>query len=337
MIMDKEIAVNSMMYNTSEQQQPFTHSWKESIYLQREHLARQLHAPLAQLAEQCLPLWEDRDALTAQLKAGFTHIPYCTYLYCVGTDCIQISENVGQEGIVSGHLGRDRSQRPYMKESVPSWGFLLSDAYISQMQHRPSLTALQVVHRNGCPLGYVGADFDLRDLPANAVLYEEPGYWRQIKGDPAIRGMVFQQSRVESPMDHKLEESLSILEELLTLRGVFQCQIHFASSQFTLWTVDDPYRYRIIDHEAALDADICLAYPVHTYPETAVIPQADMGRILNHLQTLRLTDQNLYLRMSSINIFNGMVSLTFSCDGTHYMRYDEFLDKSMSFWFGNSS
>jgi hypothetical protein len=37
--------------------------------------------------------------------------------------------------------------------------------------------------------------------------------------------------------------------------------------------------------------------------------------------------------MASINIFNGMVSLTFSCDGSHYMPHDEFLAKDTSFWF----
>jgi hypothetical protein len=29
-----------------------------------------------------------------------------------------------------------------------------------------------------------------------------------------------------------------------------------------------------------------------------------------------------------------MLSLTFSCDGSHYMSYDEFLRKDMSFWLG---
>jgi hypothetical protein len=38
--------------------------------------------------------------------------------------------------------------------------------------------------------------------------------------------------------------------------------------------------------------------------------------------------------MSSINLFNGMISLTFSCDGSHYMHYREFLGKDTQFWFG---
>ena len=308
-------------------------SWKDSIYLQREDLARKLHEPLAQLAEKCTPAWGERERLDAILMAGFATIPHCTFLYCVNTDGIQLSDNIGRAGIVTGDFGRDRSQRPYMNEAVPSWGFLLSDAYISLSKQRPSLTALQIVRSDSGTLGYLGADFDLRDLPVTSELYDEPGYWRQVKGDPAIRGGVFQQSRVESPMDSHMEQALSILDELLTQRGVFQCQIHFSSSQATIWTVDDPFRYRMLDHEALNDPDICLVFPSRPYPADAAIPQADIKRILHTMQALRLTDPTFYLRTASINIFNGMVSLTFSCDGSHYMPYVEFLLKDTSFWF----
>jgi len=308
-------------------------SWKDSIYRQREELARILREPLAQLAGHCAPAWGDGEALDAVLAAHFDGIPHCSFLYCVGGDGVQICNNVGQHGIEPGYLGRDRSQRPYMKEAVPVWGFLLSDAYIGLNRHRPSLTALQIVSRDSQTLGYLGADFDLRNLPVTSALYEEPGYWRQVKGDPAIRGTVFQQCRVESPMDGNLEQALSILEELLTQRGVFQCQIHFSSSQATIWTVDDPLRYRILDADALSDPDICLLYPPRPYPADAAIPPGDINRILGTMQALRLTDPTFYLRMASINIFNGLVSVTFSCDGSHYMPHVEFLMRDTSFWF----
>jgi hypothetical protein len=134
-------------------------------------------------------------------------------------------------------------------------------------------------------------------------------------------------------MDRKLEQALSILEELLTERGVFQCQIHFSSSLATIWTLDDPLRYRILDPEAMSDPDICLIYPPRAYPPDAAIPPDEIGRILSTLQALRLTDPTIYLRMASINIFNGMVSATFSCDGSHYMPHGEFLTKDTAFWF----
>jgi len=308
-------------------------SWKDSIYLQREELAHTLREPLTQLAEKCTQAWGNRERLNAILMEGFATIPYCTFLYCVGTDGVQICDNVGQAGFAPEHFGRDRSQRPYMKEVVPSWGFLLSDAYISLKEQRPSLTALQIVRTGSHASGYLGADFDLRDLPVTADLYDEPGYWRQVKGDPAIRGTVFQQCRVESPMDRNIEQAASILEELLTQRGVFQCQIHFSSSQAMIWTVDDPFRYRMLDHEALSDPDICLVFPPRPYPLDAAIPQSDIRRILNVMRSLRLVDPNIYLRMASINLFNGMITLTFSCDGSHYMSYVEFLMKDTSFWF----
>ena len=66
------------------------------------------------------------------------------------------------------------------------------------------------------------------------------------------------------------------------------------------------------------DPDICLVYPSRPYPEDAKIPRGDITRILDAMQGLRKVDTTIYLRTASINIFNGMVSLTFSCDGSHW-------------------
>ncbi len=310
-------------------------TWKESIYQQREMLGRMLHEPLAQIAKKCIPAWGDRDKLDQVLLDAFPKIPHCTYLYVLDAQGVQICDNIGRTGLLPEHFGRDRSQRPYMQEPIPPWGFLLSDAYISLVANRPSLTALQVVEAENTLLGYLGADFDLRDLPVTGRLYEEPCDWRQIKGDPAIRGTVFHQTRTESLLDRNLDQALSILEELLTQRGMFQGVIHFSSSRATVWVMHDPYRYRILDHEALSDPDICLAYPTTPYPDDAVIPQRNIAPILKMLGDLRMADETIYLRSASINIFNGLVSLTFSCDGSHYMRHDDFLRKSTGFWFGD--
>lgn len=311
-------------------------SWKDSIYRQREELARMLREPLALLAARCAPVWGDRERLNGLLSEGFSSIPYCTYLYVVGTDGVQLSDNVGESGVLPGSYHRNRAERPYMKETIPTWGFLLSDAYISLASHRPSLTALQVVVGEAGTLGYLGADFDLRRLPVTSALYREPGHWRQVKGDPAIRGTLFQQTRTESPMDRHLPQALAILDELLTERGIFQCQVHFSSSQAIIWAIDDPLRYRILDHEALRDPDICLVYPLRPYPADAAIPATDVVRILDAMAGLRMVDTTIYLRTASINIYNGMVSLTFSCDGSHYMPYGDFLAKGPVFWSGVS-
>ncbi len=310
-----------------------TTNWKDNIYLQRKQLAEQLRQPMADLAAKCAPVWHDRAALEQVLKDNFATIPYCTFLYCLDPNGVQICDNIGREGVVPGHMGRDRTDRPYMKEAMPSWGFLLSDTYISLRERRPSLTALQLVHDGDRLLGYLGADFNLRDLPVTSELYEEPGYWRQIKGDPSIRRQVFQQCRVDSWMDRHLEQSLSIIEELMTDRGVFQASIHFSSSQATIWTIDDPYRYRILDQEIFGDPDICLLFPLKPYPMNAEIPRDEIKDILEIMRALRTSDPTFYLRNGSINIFNGMISLTFSCDGSHYIPHTEFLLKGVDFWF----
>lgn len=309
-------------------------TWKDSIYRQREELARMLREPIEIIAQQITPLSRNRQQLEAMLLRNFSSIPYCTSLYVLNTNGVQISDNVGHDGLVPGHHGRDRSQRPYMKEAVPVWGFLLSDAYISQHKRRPSLTALQIIRTENEVLGYLGADFDLRNLPVTSEIYQEPENWRQVKGDPAIRSLLFQQTRVESPMDLNIEQALVILEEMLTQRGVFQMLIHFSSSQATIWMNDDPFRYRILDIDALTDPDICLVYPSQSYPTEALIPSEHISSILDTFKKLRMADENIYIRSASINLYNGMISLTFSCDGTHYMPYDEFLQKNTEFWFG---
>jgi hypothetical protein len=193
---------------------------------------------------------------------------------------------------------------------------------------------MQVIKSDAGAFGYLVADFDLRNLRVTSELYNEPDEWQQVKGDPAIRSMLFQQSRIESDMDRNIQNVMSTLEELLTERGVFQCQIHFSSSQVTIWTIDDPLRYRILSKEVLTDSDICLLYPSRPYPEEAMIPRGEMQKILTAMAALRVVDTTIYLRLASINIFNGMVSMTFSCDGSHYMRYDDFLAKGASFWSG---
>lgn len=69
-------------------------------------------------------------------------------------------------------------------------------------------------------------------------------------------------------------------------------------------------------------------------PLDAGIPRSQITRILNGMQALRLIDTTIYLRTASINIFNGMISLTFSCDGSHDMRHDDFLARGTAFWSG---
>ena len=260
-------------------------------------------------------------------------LPACKYMYALDTRAIQLSDNISHVGLIETDYGRDRSDRPYMNEAVPNQGFLLSQAYISLRAKRPSLTAIQIVRDDeGRALGFVGADFDLRDLPITGRLYDEPTYWRQIKGDPAIRGAVFHQTRSDSQLDQNVDTVLGVMEELMAERGIFHGKLHFSSSRATIWLVDDPYRYRLLDIHALTDPDTCLTYPRRPYPADAVVPQDRIRPVLDNLRALRFMDETFYLRAGSLNIFNGMVGLTFSCDGSHYLPWDEFLSKGYDFW-----
>jgi hypothetical protein len=312
-------------------------TWKDAVNRQRVVLSERLSLPLGNIAARCGPVWGNREALDKVLLEGFSTVPNRLFMYVLDTKGVQISDNISAEGILEEHYGRDRSSRPYMREVVPSQGFLLSEAYLSIRANRPSITALQLIRSGDEVLGYLGVDFDLRDLPVTSELYKESEEWRQIKGDPAIRSSVFLQCRIESPMDKNIDVAFAIIEELMVDRGMFQCVIHFSSSRATAWFMSDPYRYRILDSEALNDPDICLLYPAHSYPEDALIPRNRIISIMKAMKKLRLTDETFYLRSASINIFNGMISLTFSCDGSHYMSWQEFLDKDESFWFGTAS
>lgn len=313
------------------------HHLQEITYKQRSKIAALLHQPMSLLAQNCMHAWPDRTQLNQALLDSHKSMANSSNLFVLDSSGVQISDNISGNEVINGFVGRDHSNCLYMRETVPSWGFLLSDSYISQISNRPTLTAIHTIQTDQSEiLGYVGACFDLRNLPTMATLYSEPDHWRQIRGDPSIRRFLFQQARTESSLDRSIDQGLSILEELLTEHGIFQCVIHFSSSRATVWSIDDPYRYHILDQEALDDPDICLAYPKQQYSAQALIPPDNIRPILQTMRELRLQDETLYLRSTSINLFNGMLNLTFSCDGSHYMRYDDFLDKSLSFWFGGS-
>lgn len=308
---------------------------QKSIAEQRASLTRMMREPLDRLADACRDIWGDREKMADVLSLALENIPYCKFLYALDSKGIQITDNISREGLIEKDYGRDRSHRPYMQQLIPGTEYLLSEAYISVRARRPSLTAMHTVRdEEGALLGYLGADFDLRDLPLTRELYEESVQWIQMKGDPSIRRTVFQQKRTESRMDPQLDDVMGLMEELIVDHGVFQLVMHFSSSRATVWQVDDPYRYRLLDVDLLTDPNICLAYPRRSYPEKAIIPPEKVRPILDGFKELRLVDETIYLRSASLNTFNGLVSLTFSCDGSHYLPYSEFLDRGHAIWAG---
>ena len=54
---------------------------------------------------------------------------------------------------------------PYLSSAVPYKGFLLSEVYLGANDRRSCITAVQAVAQGSSMLGFVAADFYLRDLP----------------------------------------------------------------------------------------------------------------------------------------------------------------------------
>jgi nitric oxide synthase oxygenase domain/subunit len=58
-----------------------------------------------------------------------------------------------------------------------------------------------------------------------------------------------------------------------------------------------------------------------------VINGHDIERLLKEFKRLRLTDETIYLRNAAVNLINGMINMSFSCDGTHYIDHHTFFAK----------
>jgi hypothetical protein len=308
---------------------------RAAVARQRMLLRGLLTAPMQRLAHSCAGAWPDRARLERCLLEGLPTLPSCKYLYVLDGTARQVTGNVSVRGLMPEHFDRDRSARPYLRDALAGESFSLSDAYISRNARRPSLTAVQhITDDRGKLFGYLGADFDLSELPLTRELFQQPDQWMQMKGDPAIRGGLFNQQRIESPMDQRIDEVLDLVTDLVAAHGVFHGKLHFSSSRATLWFIDDPLRYRILDIEDLTDPGIVLTYPTRPYPGDAVIPLDRVGEVFGTFRALRYMDETIYLRAGSLNIFNGMVGLNFSCDGSHYMPWSQLLEKSLGFWLG---
>jgi hypothetical protein len=119
---------------------PASSTLQESVAKQREVLANMLREPLALAAQACSRAWPSRAGLNAALTHALTTMPACKYLYALDTRAIQLSDNISRVGLVETDYGRDRSDRPYMREAVPNQGFLLTQAYISLRAKRTFAT-----------------------------------------------------------------------------------------------------------------------------------------------------------------------------------------------------
>ncbi len=159
-----------------------------------------------------------------------------------------------------------------------------------------------------------------------------PERWLQIKGDPMVRAFLFEQRRVESLFDREIDRLHNIVLTLLARKGVFHTKIHYSSSQLTCWFVRDPFCYEKFVREEVLADGFLDRFPDAGFEDrTPLIDCHDIERILKEFRRLRLTDETIYLRNAAINLINGMINMTFSCDGTHYIDHSTFFARLDSF------
>ncbi|MCG6966832.1 MAG: hypothetical protein LJE59_09990 [Chromatiaceae bacterium] len=147
----------------------------------------------------------------------------------------------------------------------------------------------------------------------------------QVKGDPSVRAFLFEQQRVQSQFDEHLDHIMHVMLQLLTRKGAFHVKAHFSSSQLTCWFYDDPFSYRVYVREQATAAGFLRSLPDLSYEGRQ--PRIAANRIvpiLAEFKRLRLTDEQIYLRNASINRINGIIGMTFSCDGSHYIDCEDF-------------
>ena len=150
--------------------------------------------------------------------------------------------------------------------------------------------------------------------------------WLQIKGDPSVRRFLFEQKREVSVFDQRIDDLMNVVESFLTMRGVFHAKIHFSSTQLTCWFYNDPYRYKVFVGEEIFTPGFLDGFAPAVCAEKPLIDSGEVASILEEFKRLRSTDETVYLRNASINLINGLVGMTFSCDGSHYIPYEEFYE-----------
>ncbi|MHB1950521.1 MAG: hypothetical protein ACYCQK_03505 [Acidiferrobacteraceae bacterium] len=145
----------------------------------------------------------------------------------------------------------------------------------------------------------------------------------QVRGDPSVREFLFQQTRVDSEFDRRIDPLLATVTRLLRESRLFHVIIHFSSNQLTCWPNADPCRYQV--HLGASVLSPAFADRFHPVPlGPPMIPLSQIPAVLSEFKRLRFKDPNIYLRNGSLNLANGIIGMSFSCDGSHYLTYDEF-------------
>jgi len=293
--------------------------------------------PMMKLVRKCANDWGNPDQLTKILHQHIDSIPNCKLLYCFDVMGMQFSGSVSNHDINMSLLGQALKDRPYFRGLLPYNGMALSSIYISSQNQQPCITAFFAIKKEHDLLGFVAADFYINDLPRmTRQAAEQKCDWTQYKGDPSIRSTVFMQQRSNSLFEQRLDRVIYLVYILLRKHGIFHVQIDFSSSRLVIWSIDTPFDFQVLSVDELFSNRLMQAYEKQPYPADALVPESNIMDVMSQFKLLRQADETIYLRSGTLNIINGTVGLTFSCDGYHLMSVDEFLTKDIQFWIGGN-
>lgn len=306
----------------------------QEISEKKRYLSERATDPVAAIATECLLVLNDAEQLDSYLQQAIQRLPNCTTIYVTDRCYRQISSSVRTGSVGSDHRGQDLSGRPYLQATIPLKGMVLSNIYEDINTLRPCITLVQAIQQDDDLLGLVIADFYLDELPLPDNFACKTCSWQQFKGDPVIRGALFSQQRASSYLDTHIASVHEVVQTLMLRNGVFHFKLHYSSSRVTLWLYDQPHYYRVHNIDDLLTGEIFDYYPEQAYPVDACVDAQQLRVALEQFRELRFADENIYLRSASVNIINGMVGLTFSCDGSHYIPVQAFIHNTMDYWVG---
>lgn len=298
------------------------------IVEQKSFLTDQLGEGLMQLSQACdnyLDAGQDIEQLNELLLSYMQNHSYANLVYVLDESGVQMSANITKSEISDDFQGQNLSDRPFFNAIDDEHPIYISDAYISSATLKPCISVVHTICRDEKIMGMLVFDLDLEKLPLPKQDFNHED-WRQIKGDPEIRSNLFNQQRIESAMDKSLDTVHDIAIELLAELGVFHLKLHYPASRATVWSLDDPYNYHVHVLDEIINPNILLLYPKKDYPKNAKVSQDQIKTVFEKFKYLRFMDENLYLKTASLNIMNGSIGLNFSCDGSHYLSIDDFLD-----------
>lgn len=159
-----------------------------------------------------------------------------------------------------------------------------------------------------------------------------PKRWLQVKGDPSVREFLFEQERQVSLFDEKLDQLHQIVIRLAVTKGAFHIKAHYSSSQLTCWFYDDPFNYKVYVKEQVFKPSFIDSFPDLCYEgRLPAINHQGLTMVLDEFKRLRFSDEQIYLRAGSFNRINGIISMNFSCDGSHYIEHEDFFKNLKKF------